>query len=480
VRSAVALRLSDWELSLPFVAAGAAMTVGAAYLSAENGAGIALAPLLGALTLVSIIVAFVAVPHVAFALTLPLFVFIPALKVFVNPSLGALKEIVVIAALVATTFVVIRRRIWRESFAVDSGVVLGIAFFLALYLLNVGGGFHRESFGDAWLHGVRLASEPFLLLLAGMVLGSTRTVRWTLNSLIATGCAAALTGVLQQIVGEWKLYEWGYAFNEQIRTIDGRLRSFGPMDEPFSYAAFMLICVAAVLFWMRPGLLRLCVAALLLAGLTVAFVRTAPIVLAALLGVWLVRRGHGATAALVIAASLVTAIVTLATTGATATESRTVQAGPSLLLTINGRTDAWGVVFDDPKSWPFGKGVGEVGTAAERAGVTSISETGRKAKKAVDSGYFAVVADIGLAGLAVLAFIFARIIALARRTLPAGGTPAWLALAFLTILALDAITRASFTGFPTAFVALMLVGLSLAAAAENAQLRLRAAATSSG
>jgi plastocyanin len=36
-------------------------------------------------------------------------------------------------------------------------------------------------------------------------------------------------------------------------------------------------------------------------------------------------------------------------------------------LTVNGRTDAWSIVLDKPSSMPFGQGVGEVGTAADRA-----------------------------------------------------------------------------------------------------------------
>ena len=36
---------------------------------------------------------------------------------------------------------------------------------------------------------------------------------------------------------------------------------------------------------------------------------------------------------------------------------------------------------------------------------------------------------------------------------------------------LDAVTRASFTGFPTAFLGLLLVGIALAAADEDERLR---------
>jgi hypothetical protein len=45
--------------------------------------------------------------------------------------------------------------------------------------------------------------------------------------------------------------------------------------------------------------------------------------------------------------------------------------------------------------------------------------------------------------------------------------PAWLALGWLTVLLVDALSRSSLTGFPTAFLALLLVGLALAAAEQE-------------
>ena len=56
---------------------------------------------------------------------------------------------------------------------------------------------------------------------------------------------------------------------------------------------------------------------------------------------------------------------------------------------------------------------------------------------------------------------------MAWRTAAAGLAGGWFALSLLTILLLDALTRDSFTGFPTAFLGLLLIGISLATAREE-------------
>jgi hypothetical protein len=154
-----------------------------------------------------------------------------------------------------------------------------------------------------------------------------------------------------------------------------------------------------------------------------------------------------------------------------ATEQRTVRGGPSTFFTVNGRTEAWRIVFENPWDAPFGKGVGELGTAAERATfeVTRDPEEAREAEAIiVDSAYFATVADVGLVGLAVLVLLIGRLATLAKRAFERGGEAGWLALSLLLVLLLDAVTRESFTGFPTAFLGLLLTGLAIAAARDDA------------
>src|SRR5262249_51771975 len=137
-------------------------------------------------------------------------------------------------------------------------------------------------------------------------------------------------------------------------------------------------------------------------------------------------------------------------------------------LTLNGRTSAWKTALGSPQEWFLGRGVGTVGTAANRARytLTQSSDAQQHQLSAVDSGYLATVADVGLVGLIVLLGLFGRAIVLARSAALRGDSAGWLVLGLFTVLLIDGLTRASFTGFPSAFLALPIVGIALAAATE--------------
>lgn len=207
---------------------------------------------------------------------------------------------------------------------------------------------------------------------------------------------------------------------------------------------------------------------ILVLGLAFSLVRSAGIILVALAALWLAKHGRLVTAGFLTAIVFASTIVLV--TQEQAEQRRTVRSGDSVFLTINGRTEAWKVVFEDPWELPLGKGVGEIGTAAERA-TFAISRTAEEAREhegvVVDSGYFATVADIGLVGLAGLLLLIGRLVALGRQSIQAGHQAGWLTVSFLTVLLLDAVTRESFSGFPTAFLGLLLVGLTIAAAQEG-------------
>ena len=85
----------------------------------------------------------------------------------------------------------------------------------------------------------------------------------------------------------------------------------------------------------------------------------------------------------------------------------------------------------------------------------------------VDSGYLQTVADVGLAGLAVLLALFGRLLVLGAAAARANKDAGWVVLGLLAVLLIAALTGSAFTGFPGAFLAMLLVGVALAAAREE-------------
>lgn len=465
------LRLGSFDPTLPLAALA---TLVAAAATVRVGPGLALAGLAVAAIFVAMVLAFMAVPHLAVAGTILLFSVLPTAKVLIAPAIGGIKDVDALAAIVAAVLVGIARRRAVDRWV--GGLVLAL---LALYVIDAQGGH-----GVAWLQGVRLVGEPLLLLLAGLMLPQPRrTLRWAVWTLVGAGCAVAVYGVLQQAAGAPRLVELGYQYNVQVRFVSGHLRSFGTFDDPFAYAAFLLIALAALLFGTRRTAWTSVAAAIILAGLAASLVRTGAVVGVALLGMVAVRRGLATSGAMLTAATVIVALVLLVT-GAKGSESRAIPvaitaAGSPTFSTnpgtanviLNGRVSAWrAAVGDDPLQWVFGRGVGTVGTAAARAGVTFVpsQDTGRdRTTTAVDSGYLATVADVGIVGLLVLLMLLGRLWLLGTRAARAGTGAGWVALGVLATLLLDALTRASFTGFPTAFLALLVIGIALAAAREE-------------
>ncbi len=435
-----------------------------ALAATQIGEGLSLALIVVLTLFFTMVTAFVVVPHIAVALTIPTFALIPMLKVLAFPWIGPLKDMITMAAICAAAVLVVQRSSQGLPQKGDFWVAAASGLFAILYLVNVGG-LNRDL---AWTHGIRLALEPLALLLVGLTLGNARrTLRWAMGALVVTAVFVAAVGIAQQLLGEWRLYDMGYSFRVQLRTVDGQLRSFGTLDEPFAYAAFLLLALAALLMWFRLSVLTLAAASVIMAGLFFSFVRTALVVVLALGALWLARKGYTATSLFLMGVAAVSALVLLFASS-TATETRTVRTGPSNFLTINGRTEAWRLFFNDPQVWFLGHGVGKVGTAAERATYKVTQDPDEASRQiAIDSGYFAAIADVGLLGLAAMLAIFGRLIYLARRFAARGSPAGWLALGLLAVLMLDAVTRASFTGFPTAFLALLLAGLAVGAAIEG-------------
>jgi uncharacterized membrane protein YhaH (DUF805 family) len=466
-------RLRTAELALP--AAAALFTLLAAYAVVSTGATIGVGVLAVVLLWVLVTLAYLVVPHLAVAGTVALFALVPALKVFVSPSIGGVKDLVCLSAITAAIVLIVFQR--RRA---DRRVGVLVALFLGLYVIDVG---HPHAI--AWLQGVRLTAEPLLLLIVGIVLPNPqRMLRFALGALVGVGALVAFYGLIQQALGASALVSLGYSYTAQVRSISGHLRSFGTLDDPFTYAALLYFSIAAVVFWLRGGLIGWVTGILMLLGLAASLVRTSLMVLVAFIALALIRRGRGMTAAAFVAATAVIAAGTLLGSTGTQTQGYTVyfRNGGSAIVqapvaaagsrALNGRVSAWrAAVGSDPINWVFGRGVGEVGTAALRASQallpgSSATSSSSSPAQAVDSGYFATIADVGILGLLVLLALLWRLVALAVNGLRQGRPAGWIALALLTAMLLDALTRASFTGFPTAFIGMLITGIALAAAAD--------------
>lgn len=462
-------RLRSAGLTLWLV--GALFTVLASFAAVHLGLTIGVGAVAVAVIFLGSVVAYLRVAHLAIAATIPLFAFIPALKVFVNPGIGGVKDVIDFAAIVAMLILVgfERRRL-------DRWVAGSVGLLLALYVIDAG---HPHN--TAWAQGVRLTGEPLLLLLVGLVLPEPRrNLRYALISLIATGCVVALYGLVQQLLGGARLVSLGYSYTDQVRTAGSFLRSFGTLDDAFDYAAFLLFALGAVWFWLRRGSVAWAASILIVLGLAASFVRTVVLILIGFAGLQMFRRRQAIPAAFLVVAALIASGVTLVGSTGTQTTQVTYLIATGGIETVNapvasgstafnGRISAWTAALGTSVTgWVFGRGVGKVGTAAARATYTfATTAAGDSESQAVDSGYFATMADVGLIGMLVELILFGRLVVLAGRAARTGSDAGWVALALIAALMLYALTRAAFTGFPTAFLGLLLIGIAVAAAGEE-------------
>lgn len=416
------------------------------------------------------VVAFIRTPHAAVAAAIPYFALLPLLERFVSDLLGGTKDVLTLAAAAAAGTSIMRERArCGRVVPVDRGVALSVGFLLLLYVVNIGGALSATpAYGSEWFHGVRLTAEPLALLLAGMTLPQpARTLRWATVSLVATGSAVAAYGVVQQVLGVDRLVNLGYVYGEEVREIGTHLRSFGTLDDPFSYASFLLLCVVALVFGRRWRGRAFGLLALLGCGLLVSYVRSAGVIALALVALAVVRLGR--TGAIVVFTAL--ALASTAVVAAEAVSWSTSRSVPTHYVPLQARTDLWGrAIGHSAANWTFGRGVGRVGTASQRASDSLLNshKTPPKRGTVVDSGYVATVADVGVIGLLALLSLFGRLFVLAGRAAATGRSSAWVAIGMLTVMIIDALTRESLNGFPTAYVGMLIVGLALATTGASA------------
>jgi O-antigen ligase len=455
-----------------FAWGGGAATVALTYLVAQQGLSAQTSAIFGLVLFGGVIAGFVFVPWLIVPAIIPLFVVLPALDFFVNPLLGGVKDLVSLAAIAAAVILAVQRRAARRPVRLDTATAVLFGLIVTLYLVNIGGNLTGESGYDApWYQGVRLFCQPLSLLMVGLVLREPRrTFRAASMSLIATAVVVAVIGLVQQAQGVDRLLALGYEYGEQVRQIDGHLRSFGTLSEPFAYTSFLLLGLSVLLVWQRRAPAPYLLVPLVVAGVVVSYVRTAAVIAAAILGLALARRGQRILATLLLTGAMVAGLAALVV-AAGAAQTRTVAASPTSYLTLNGRTNLWQAQLgDSPDRWIFGRGVGATGTAAKRAAQSLVGKqqlNSQQASSVVDSGYLALVADIGAVGLVLLLALFGRLLIRGRTLARSGDARGWAAIGILVVLLLDALSRESFTGFPAAYLGMLLVGLALAHTEEQ-------------
>lgn len=426
--------------------------------------GLALA--VGAALVVALCALFYSRPQVVAALFVALVVVQPGLSLITTPYLGPIKDVLIVAGVVALGMHVVTDSVRRDA---DAWLIAGAVLLIILYILNPAG-----SHGIAWFHGARLVIEALLLLLVFYLLpGATTTWRWVRNSVLLVATVSASLGLMQQAIGAEQLVaSWGYEWGEDVKiTSDGRLRSFGAAADPFNYATVMLLglvflaCAPPARVWLRRLLFFI-----IIAGLVASFVRTALLV-AVLLGLLvMVRRGKLPLVALL-------SLVIVLLVGAFAASGNLARSGSTVsdLRTLNGRTELWSRAVPSLYDVFAGRGVGTVGAGAlraEKGSVSGASESHVNDSRPspvrpitfVDSLYLALIIDVGLIGAIVFMAVLARSLELASRAVHAVPGPAWATGMFVLILLIDGTTRSSLTSVPSGMLLLAFIGLSLAAA----------------
>jgi len=391
----------------------------------------------------------------------------PTLVFYLSVAFGPAKDAIVLAGLLSLLLAA-AFGLPAERRGYDAWLVGAIVVLLGMYLLNPAGGH-----GAGWSDAARLTIEAFGLFLVGYLGPHTqRTWRWAVRALVGIALLNVAVGLAQQGIGVQRLvHQFGYQFGDEVRTTaGGAFRSFGTLDDPFNYAALLALALVCATFELRRRS-AVPIAALLALGIAISFVRTEIVLMAVIAALALVRVQRLPAAAGLLLAVLIAAVGLLALTPAPALSPTS---NASVLGTLNGRTTGWSELLSNPSDLLAGRGVGAVGTGLARSATAGIYQPGRFTTgqtpegaregdlRNVDSTYLATLADVGVLGLALMAAILGRMLMLMRPGQPGASGAMWTSMGLWLVAVLDAVTRSSLTAFPYGFIALYLLGLSLA------------------
>jgi hypothetical protein len=212
--------------------------------------------------------------------------------------------------------------------------------------------------------------------------------------LIAMGLLTAVVGIAQQVVGDQRLADLGWEYNENIRFAGGYLRSFSTFNQNFPFALFLMLVVLVGLpcALEEPKRRRSQVFFLGLPVLAVALLATVT------RGAWLglavglaylgFTRYRAVGAALLHGLLIATAALLLVGSYSSAFLSQS---------SSEERFDVWRQNLSDIAEHPLGVGIGETGGAATKV----IEITGDDDSEAFepDNQYFKFAFELGVLGV---------------------------------------------------------------------------------
>jgi hypothetical protein len=300
----------------------------------------------------------------------------------------AWKEILVVLTLSATFVCPVNAR--AAARRALPGWVPGLVALFALAVVSaviVG--------GEQALYGMKIG---FFYLLVAITLWRCPLGRRDRDRLVTilmvTGFITAIIGLGQQVVGDARLAELGFPYNDTIRFAGDHLRSFSTFVQPFPFALFLMVVLLVGLAHSldEPRRVRnqlfLLASPLYVAAMTFTFVRAAWLGLAIGL-VYLGVRRH------VLLAGIPIAIVVFLLFGGSSLSGTLLSS-----TSFGARTRGWDANITQVVQHPFGVGLGASGAVAETVQeLDKVALPGQDAPYQPDSYYFKMLYELGVLGL---------------------------------------------------------------------------------
>jgi O-antigen ligase len=226
-----------------------------------------------------------------------------------------------------------------------------------------------------------------------------------------------IVGVEQQVVGDVRLYDLGYAYNSVIRFTGGFMRSWSTFNQPFPFAFYLMVVVlvtgSVALGEPRRARSRLIAAAmpLLLAGMLVAVVRAAWIGLVAGALYLAITRYRRLLVGVPLVAGVAVLTIVLGAAGFFSPPS------------VDARYDRWQQIPGIIISAPLGRGIGTAGAAAARTetlagGTPTFDPTRVTSDRLVfqpDNTYLKMLYELGVLGLGAFVLLLLSVLTSTRR-----------------------------------------------------------------